>query len=127
MPRLENNPMLIRQSDERVLGPFQVLDEDGAPLNLSQSFATVQLHCYDRPGGTKIFAVGGSGGTASGGKILVSTGKESGHIYFSISSEAFSTNTPGPYPTEVFASSINGVAGRRTHEGPMFLLQERLA
>ena len=120
---LESNPLLIRQHDERVFGPFQVLDEKGVPHNLSVAPVTFRFRAYDRPGGTKMFETGSNGGQASGGKMLLSTGKAFGHYYWSAASQAISTNAPGLYPTEVEITSGNVV---RTFDGPILHVIERL-
>ena len=120
---LESNPLLIRQHDERVFGPFQVLDEKGTPYNLSVADRKLRLRAYPRPGGTALFEVGSESLQASGGRLLISTGKASGHYYWSAASQAISTNAPGPYPTEVEITSGNVV---RTFAGPILQVIERL-
>lgn len=121
---LESNPMIIRQHDARVLGPFQVLDEDGTPVSLSTD-RDLRWRAYDRPGGTLLFSVGSITASGNGGSLILSTGKESGHFFHSMTSQAIGSALPGPYPTE-FHVSIGTSGGRRTFEGPMLLVQERL-
>lgn len=120
---LEPNPMLIRQHDQRVIGPMQVLDEDGSPHNLSVAPTTFLWRGFDRPGGTALFTVGSNSGAVSGGKCLLSTGKASGHFYCSMASQMTSGATPGRYATEV-----NIVSGNvsRVFDGPMIVISERL-
>lgn len=117
------NPLMIRQGDERVVGPIQVLDDAGDPYNLSVTAQTPRWICRTRPGGSAIFEIGSASLAASGGKLLMSTGKASGHFYCSMSSQAVSTHAPGPYPTEFEIKSGN-IA--RSFEGPLLIVQERL-
>lgn len=121
---LEPNPMILRQHDARKIGPFQVLDEDGTPHNLSVAPTKFLWRAFDRPGGTALFTVGSNSGSASGGRILISTGKASGHFFLSMTSQAISNATPGHYPTEVEIQSQ--ASQTRTFEGPMLIVQERL-
>lgn len=124
MPVLESNPLFLRQQDERVVGPIQLLDTDGTPHNLSVANLALRWAAFDRPGGTELFTLTSESLAASGGKLLISTSKESGHFYASMSSNKISTSSPGYYPTEIFYKSGN-VA--RTVPGPMLILVEKLA
>ena len=122
---LESNPLLIRQHDERVFGPFQVLDEKGTPVNLSVANQNVTWRAFDRPGGTQLFALTGVTASADGGRLLLSTGKASGHVFCSMTSQAISSTAPGIYPTE-WMYSIGTSGRRRTVSGPILQVIERL-